>query len=188
MAAPAVKMETARPEKPAPAAEVPKKKSDFIGIVVLILVAVDLAALGAMGYFLNKMWLKIQELQTLALKVPVPDEKDEKPMGKELTQRNIGVLMPLESFLVNLPSDQGPKFLQTQMELELADPAVEEEISRKKPMIRDAILMLLSSRTYQELRNPNGMSKLRQDLLRAVNNILTTGRVKELYFTQFHFN
>jgi flagellar FliL protein len=74
------------------------------------------------------------------------------------------------------------------MELELADPAVEDEISRKKAAVRDAIIVLLSSRNYRDLREAAGLKKLRVDLVKAINNLLSTGKVKEVYFTQFHFN
>jgi flagellar basal body-associated protein FliL len=33
-----------------------------------------------------------------------------------------------------------------------------------------------------------GMKKLRADLIRAINNLLSGGKIKEIYFTQFHFN
>ena len=100
----------------------------------------------------------------------------------------MGALYPLDSFLVNVTSPEGPRFLQAQIELELQDPELESEIARKKPAIRDSIIVLLSSRAYTELRDPNGMKKLREDLLRAVNNLLVGGKVKAAYFTQFHFN
>src|SRR5262249_4392619 len=115
-------------------------------------------------------------------------DEDQSPLGKEMQSPAMGLLYPLDSFLVNISSDQGPKFLQTQMELELGDPGTEDEVARKKAAIRDAIIVLLSSRTYKELREPSGMKKLRVDLLRAINNLLTTGKIKEVYFTQFHFN
>ena len=48
--------------------------------------------------------------------------------------------------------------------------------------------MLLSSKSYRELREPSGMKRLRQDLLRSVNSLLSGGKIREIYFTQFHFN
>jgi flagellar FliL protein len=74
------------------------------------------------------------------------------------------------------------------MELELTDSATEEEITKKKAAIRDAVIVLLSSRSYKQIRETTGMVTLRRDILRAVNNLLTSGQVREVYFTQFHFN
>ncbi len=188
MAAPAVKVEVT-PAAKAPSVPDPSKKKDILGILILILICVNLGALGALGYFQKIMWIKLINLHERVQRAESNEAAEEEPIvGKELKGREVGVLVPLDSFLVNLPSDQGPKFLQSQIELELPDPALTDEVTRKKPMIRDAIIMLLSSRTFKELRDPAGMAKLRQDLLRSVNNILTSGKVKEIYFTQFHFN
>ena len=74
------------------------------------------------------------------------------------------------------------------MELELADPSLEDEVTRKKAALRDAVIVLLSSRTYKELKESNGIKILRADILKSINNLLTTGKVREIYFTQFLFN
>lgn len=175
------------PHVVAPVAEA-KPKRDVMGLVLFFLVCLNLATVGGMGFFMQKMWGKIQELQGETAKLNTPPPVEEDTVGKELQPQNLGILYPIESFLVNINSDQGPKFLQTQLEFELSEPALEDEIARKKPAIRDSIIVLLSSRSYKEMRDPAGMKKLRTDLLKAVNGLLSTGKVKEIYFTQFHFN
>ena len=166
-----------------------KPKFDLLGLIIFLLVTLNLLALGGMGFFLQKMWDQVQELKTNTIKIAEQQVKpEETSVGKDLEPAALGTLYPMESFLVNINSEAGAKFLQTQMELELAEPAVEEEISRKKAAIRDSIIVLLTSRQYKELRESAGIKKLRSDLVRVINGLLTTGRVKEVYFTQFHFN
>ena len=170
---------------------VPPKKKDRLGILVLSLVTLNLVAIGALGFFMKKMWAHIKSLQGQVQVIAQPKEEiieEKNLLGKRLEPQPLGTLIPLDSFLVNINSDQGAKFLQIQLELELADPGVEEEISRKKPAVRDAIILLLSSRAYTELREPDGIKKLRKDILAGVNHLLSAGKVKEVYFTQFHFN
>lgn len=170
----------------------PKPKKDILSFAILGLMVVNLLAVGGMGFFLKQVFSRYQELQNqvthLAQPEPVVEEDKEKPIGRELQPPVQGTLYPMDSFLVNISSEQGPKFLQTQMELELADPALEDEITRKKAAIRDAIIVLLSSRSYKDLRESGGMKKLRQDILKAINHLLSSGKVREVYFTQFHFN
>lgn len=190
--------EAAKKEKnlPVPAGSVPATppkitpSRDWVGVGLLCLVTINLLALSGMGYFMQKMWVQIREVSTLAKKTalaPVP-EKEVRGFGKEIEPHKMGPLYNVESILVNINGDQGPKFLQVQMDLEMNDPAVEEELKKKKPIVRDAILVLLSSRSYKELREPEGMKKVRSDLLRSINNLLNTGKIKEIYFQQFHFN
>ena len=170
------------------AAGAAKPKADFLSLIMFVLVLVTIGAVGGMGYFMQQMWHRLQDIQTNVSRIQKPEETKANPIGKELQPQNLGALYPMESFLVNIASDQGPKFLQTQMEFELVDAIVEDELSRKKPAVRDAVIVLLSSRSYKELREPAGMRKLRTDLVRVVNNLLSTGKIREVYFTQFHFN
>jgi len=185
MAEPAAKVTPLSERRTESSAE--KPRVDVLSLVIFGLVSLNLAAVGAMGYFLKNLWIQLRDVQqqTELLKVA---KAQEPPPGREPKAPEMGVLYPIESFLVNINSDVGPKFLQTQMEFELGDPALENEIARKKPALRDAILLILSSRGYKDLRDPNGMKRLRGDILTSVNSQLTTGRVKNIYFTQFHFN
>ncbi len=185
MAEPAAKvtpMPERRPEVPAE-----KPRADVLSLVIFGLVSLNLAAVGGMGYFLKTLWSQLRDVQQQQELLKAAKAQEPAP-GREPKATEIGVLYPIESFLVNINSDAGPKFLQTQMEFELGDPALENEIARKKPALRDAILLILSSRGYKDLRDPNGMKRLRGDILTSVNSQLTTGRVKNIYFTQFHFN
>lgn len=184
------------PETPsaAPAATPAKApaKKDKLSFTILLLSVANLAVMAALGYFVNRLWGKMREVTTQADKILAARAAKEKaaaePIGKEFEARQVGVLYPLDGFLVNIASDTGPKFLQVQMEFELEDGSVEEELARKRPAVRDAIIVLLSSRSFKSLREANGMRSLRQDLLHTVNNLLSTGKVKDIYFTQFHFN
>jgi len=195
----------------------PKVKKDFIPLFTFTLVTLNVVMLGVMGFFLNKMWVRVQDLTVRAQSTASAMHGEEggeaggehaaadvhggghgtagadahgdgHGTGKEMTANNQGTLFPMESFLVNITSDQGPKYLQAQIELELSDATLEDEVTRKKAAIRDAIIILLSSRSYRELREANGMKVLRVDILKSVNNLLSTGKVREIFFTQFHFN
>jgi len=170
------------------------KKRDLVGGLSLLVLVVNLGAIGGLGFYLKKAWTKMLEMDSRIEQVAAAQKEESNPtpkpalQGRALTPPAPGTLYPLESFLVNITSDQGPKFLQTQMEFELTDPATEDEITKKKAAIRDAIIVLLSSRTYKQIRETTGMLTLRRDILRAVNNVLTSGQIREVYFTQFHFN
>lgn len=184
----AAKKPTKDSREETPAKETAKQK-DWIGIALLAVVALNVLALGGMGYFTQKLWSRVHELQIAARKPAVTStEEPTSTVGKELQPQNLGVLYALEGFLVNVNSEHGAKFLQAQMELELSDPSLEDEVSRKKAAIRDAIIVLLTSRSYQQLRAPNGLKTLRSDIMQSINHLLATGKVKEVYFTQFHFN
>jgi flagellar FliL protein len=53
------------------------------------------------------------------------------------------------------------------------------------PQIRDAILLLIGNKTFAELSDLQGKLQLRAEIIARLNKLLTTGKVKGIYFTEF---
>lgn len=161
-------------------------------LITLLIVTINTVVMSVLGFLVTQLWGQIKGIsdKTVALE-EAQKKEEEKPVAppqKEFIPSELGTLYPLEAFLVNIVSEQGQKFLQMQMELELDSAGLEDELTLKRPAIRDAIILLLTSRTFAELKDRDGMRKLRADLKKSINGLLKTGNVKEIYFTQFHFN
>jgi flagellar FliL protein len=100
----------------------------------------------------------------------------------------IGKMIPMETFLVNLSGNRGNKLLKVNMELEVEGESVMTEIEKRKPQIRDIIIILLSSKTYAQLSSTEGKEFLRDEIRDTVNSFLTKGKIKRVHFTEFIFN
>ncbi len=100
----------------------------------------------------------------------------------------VGKMIPLETFLVNLSGNRGNKVLKVNMELETEGERIAEEIDKRKPQIRDIIIILLSSKTYAQLSSTEGKDFLRDEIRDTVNAFLTKGKIKRVHFTEFIFN
>ena len=100
----------------------------------------------------------------------------------------VGKLVPLETFLVNLAGSRGRKLAKINMELEVEGERIEEEIDKRKPQIRDIIIILLSSKTYPQVSSKEGKDFLRAEIRDTINAFLTKGKIKSVYFTEFIYN
>jgi flagellar protein FliL len=100
----------------------------------------------------------------------------------------IGSLIPMETFLVNLAGSRGNKVAKINLELEVDGPKVTEEIEKRKPQVRDIIIILLSSKTFDQVSTKEGKDFLRDEIRDTVNSFLTKGHIKRVYFTEFIFN
>jgi flagellar protein FliL len=100
----------------------------------------------------------------------------------------IGTLIPMETFLVNLAGSRGNKVAKINLELEVDGPRVQEEIEKRKPQVRDIIIILLSSKTFEQVSSREGKDSLRDEIRDTVNSFLTKGHIKRVYFTEFIFN
>ena len=58
-------------------------------------------------------------------------------------------------------------------------------IDQYKPLINDSVLILLSSKTYNELGTVEGKIQLKQELIMRMNQVLGGPMVKKIYFTEF---
>ncbi len=90
-----------------------------------------------------------------------------------------------EPFIVNLMDAANIRYVKVTMEVELNTQEVEEELETRKPQIRDMVNAILSNRTYGELLGVRGKTQLREELLRRMNQSLTTGSITRIYFTEF---
>ncbi len=147
-----------------------KKKLLLIGGGVVLL-----AALGGGGFFAYKTFLA---------PAPPPEEEQqpEEPPAPKVT---MGPVYPLDPFLVNLADPGRPRFLKVVIQLELSGEEVSAELDTLRPKVRDALLTLLSSKTSADLVSIADKERLRNEIIHRLNSFLSTGQVKEVYFTEF---
>jgi flagellar FliL protein len=78
------------------------------------------------------------------------------------------VFLTLEPFVVNLAGDV-QHFLQVGIDLRVADNAVSEQIKVHLPEIRNGVLLLLSSKSVEDLATVEQKNQLRAEIREAVN-------------------
>lgn len=100
----------------------------------------------------------------------------------------IGKVVPLEKFIVNLAGSKGHKVASVSMEMEVQGEHVLEEIEKRKPQIRDAIIIVLSSKTLEEVSSKDGKTNLRDEIRDMINSFLVQGKISNVYFTEFLYN
>jgi flagellar FliL protein len=100
-------------------------------------------------------------------------------------QSELGPLIPVEEFIVNLIGEDITHYLKISMSIEVSDKETGQELLQRMPQVRDAILLLASNKTFEELYDLYGKKQLKAELLVKINEILTHGSAKSIYFTDF---
>lgn len=150
--------------------------SKLLLIVIIVLLLLLLIIGGAVAYFL----LSGDEEAT---DQPEPKKIEKKKKVSDMAE--IGPIYPLDPFIVNLVSNNANRYLKCKIDLELDSPELQQEIDKKLPAIRDLIIRILSSKTVEEIQTAKGKQKLKEEIKRKINEILTTGEVRNVYFTEF---
>jgi flagellar FliL protein len=94
-------------------------------------------------------------------------------------------LFALEPLVVNVTGDGYNRFLKLRVEFETDDVKLKEEIEARLPQVRDALIVLLSSKQLSDITDFEGKALLKEDILERVNDLLETGEVKSVLFTEF---
>jgi len=144
---------------PADSAEPPAKKKGKKGLILIIALALLLAGGGAGGYV---FWQKSHA-------------KDSKKGGKDKVEEKAEETAPpqfvnIDQFVVNL--NGGDHYLQTAMVLSVKSPEAVERIKLYMPIIRNRILLLLSSQQADQLTNPETKVKLAEEILKQTRESL----------------
>jgi flagellar FliL protein len=168
----------AKEEAPAEV-EVPKKKSKLL---IIIIAAVGVIVLVGGGI---AAWL----LTSAPDKSKKAEHGDEEGAGEEGADGDVHppVYEKLEPFTVNLADQES--YLQTEIQLMVADVKVQEKIKAHMPEVRDAMIRLLSSKTAEELNQPEGKDQLAEEVQQRINEVLAIKKqskgVKKVLFVAF---
>ncbi len=149
-----------------------KKKLIFLLLLVLIL-----GIAGGLAYkFLVLDKKKAAESQ----------EKQAQKIIEEIkATENVGIMFDLGTFVVNLADRDVDRYLKVSIVLELKDQKVQQEAQKRLPEIKDAITTLLLTKKSSDIRTPEGIEFLKDEIAKRVNAILPLGGVKNVYFTDF---
>jgi len=95
------------------------------------------------------------------------------------------IIYPLEPLVINLAEQGARRYLRITINLELDRPEVIKEIEALKPCLIDSTITLLSSKTLADIETAKEKISLRREIVTSFNEQLTTGRIINVYFTEF---
>ncbi|MDY0299973.1 MAG: flagellar basal body-associated FliL family protein [Trichlorobacter sp.] len=97
----------------------------------------------------------------------------------------VDTVFSMDPFIVNIYDGMELRYLKVKVEMEMANPAFKPELEGRLAAIRDAILVLLTTKTLQDIQDVQGKNQLREEILAAVSRIISQGKVTKVYFTDF---
>lgn len=163
--------EKEKQEKPA---EEVKKKSPMLLTIIIVIAALLVGGGGAVTFLMLKSKGKTTAEKT-------PEKAPEKASAK---QNKIGPIHMLEPFIVNL-AGTGKNYLKVEIGLELSDEKLKNEVENKLPQIKDSILLLLTSKTFEAVQSSEGKLALKNEIQTRLNTFISSGAIKNIYFTNF---
>jgi len=163
------------------------KKSSKMLLIIIVAVLVLVLIIGAVVAF-----LMMGNDDAAASSAPAAKETSSNSSsggssngGADGSMTDVGLMYPLDTFTVNLLSESGRRYLKVELNLEIEGEELTPELDTKKPILRDIIIRILSSKSLEEISTIKGKEKLKEQIVNDVNMRLKDGRVKNVYFTDF---
>ncbi len=105
--------------------------------------------------------------------------------AKTAKKKKVGKFIALDPFTVNLAG--GQNYLQTAIALEVEsdDEELENELKDRKPQINDVIISILSAKSIDVIGDASGREKLKSEIKKSVDSLLSYGKIERVYFTTF---
>ena len=139
------------------------------------------------GYRTVRQWVELTAGQDLDVPVTlertaVAESSSPSPGNGDETLE--GQLVPLPVFLVNLADTSARRYLKLGIEIEVRDSKVTTAVIKYQNKIKDAMIVLLSSKTYNGLATMKSKIELKQQMADRLNQILGKGSVLRVYITE----
>jgi len=167
-----------------------EKKSSKMLMIIIIVVLVLLIIIGGVVAFLlmgddEAPVNNAPQVQQTSKSKSNMSNKSNVQFNNSRNLNDIGVLYPLDTFTVNLKSDAGRRYLKVTMSLELEGEELSQELDAKSPVLRDRIIRILTSKTLEEISSKKGKQKVTQQIMDTLNSMISDGKIKGIYFTEF---
>ena len=163
----------------ADAAAAPKKKSKLLLIIILVVVLLLVAGGGAVAFLMMNQ----KKAAAPGHEAEVAEEVEEPKAQRSL------VFAPLELFTTNLADPGRERYVQVGVSLEVVDAPTADSIKKAAPVIRSQVLLLLSSKTAEQLQSVEGKKELADKILAIARGVASgPGRNKgvlAVHFTSF---
>lgn len=97
-------------------------------------------------------------------------------------------IVSMETFMANINDPAGERYAKVTLRLTVSPAAVADVIGQDQVLqarMRDRVLTLLTSKSYQDLLSPLGKESFRRELKTHLGPLLEVGQIEDVLFSDF---
>ena len=151
----------------APAEEAPKKGSKKLVLIIAIVALLVLGGGGAAFFIMKKKAAEAEAAEGEEGAAAPAKVQHAAPKPPPKTDKLVPpTFVPLDPFVVNLADKDVERYAQVGINLQVDDPKVGEQMKAYMPAIRNAVLLILSHKSADDILPPEGKQKLAEEIRR----------------------
>ncbi len=177
-----------------------KPKKSKLKIIIILIIVLLLIVGGAAGFWWFQLRTPEDPVMTTTTNTEQTEsteqtseqesaENQEMQDGEaEATQQGpqtVINLVNIPTVTVNLADTDPIRYLKLGMDIELTTSEAANKVKSQLAKVRDAIIIALSSKTYDELATTTGKVNVKNEISTRLNQIIGAPRVVQIYFTEF---
>jgi len=162
-----------------------KKGGSLVIIIVILLFVLLLSFMGLIAWLLHSSSGDESEIKEAPKENTKAKATKFQNSARGSDFANIGPMYPLEPFTLNLLSDSGSRYVKCTIQLEQSNDLLQTELEKKNVIVRDIIIRTLTAKTFEEISTAKGKERLKDELVGKINEVLTDGFIRNVYFADF---
>ncbi len=97
------------------------------------------------------------------------------------------MIFPLDDFRVNTADVDEPHFMRVKLSLgyDGQNKKLATELVERTQQIRDIVLQILNSKEKQDIDTQSEKERLKDEIKKNINNVLTSGEISDIYYDEF---
>lgn len=153
-----------------------KSRLGFLKWIILLVVFLGLAV---GGYYVYVKFFSAESDEA-----EQTEQAEQMEEGQQKQEQVYQDLVTLPTFVVNLADPLGRRYLKLSMDVEVADEQTAQQLQSSEAKVRDAIILLLSSKSFQDLSSMENKIMLKKEIVERLNQVLGGPKVRRVYFTE----
>lgn len=159
-------------------------KSKFMLLAIVGGVAVVLGVVIAL-FVLKPMMADSPEDGDHATTEETDSHGEAKKESSRSASKSGSVLYAIDDIIVNPAGTGGTRFLSVSFGLELGNNDLASHLEDREPMVRDALITILASKTVAQLTDAKQKEITRYQIKKRLEKLLETEDLKGVYYTDF---
>lgn len=154
-------------------------------IIVIIIAVLLLLIAGLVVAFMFLTQTPEESAQAAAGNSNAPQQNQADNAMGETNARylRIGPIFQLDTFIVNLLSQGGRRYLKINIGLEMTTANLENELNAKRALVRDIIIGILTSKSPEDISTTRGKDKMKEEIVQRLNENLVDGKIRNVFIS-----
>ena len=141
----------------------------------------------ALAMFVIQPMMSGSEAESGVQTAEIGKNRTEQPKKKRRSSVEGGkaAIYSIKNIVINPAGTGGSRFLSASISFELESGEAQRQFEDREPIIRDALITILSSKTVAQLTDPKQKEITRYQIKKRVSQLMETEEVAGVYYTDF---